>query len=650
MEPVRKNIMLGTAGHVDHGKTALVRLLTGCETDRLAEEKARGLTIEIGFAPCRMSDERIVGIVDVPGHVDFIRNMVAGAHGVDVVIFVIAADDGVMPQTREHLDILTLMGCRRGLVALTKIDLVDDELRSLAVDEVKGFLRGTFLDGAPVCPISNITGEGFDGFFGALNRAVAECTPRQITGPFKMWVERSFAVHGFGAVATGIPSTGVVAEGDRLHVVPPGAVGRARKLEVYGAAAAEGRAGECTAINVVDVEPRRLTRGSVLAESDAVVAAEYAEAELTILPSVPAALKDYLEVHVHVGTGEAMANLAVLNDRQLPPGQSRFVQLRLRSPLPVSPGERFVIRGSAAGLAGGRVTTLGGGTILSVSNLRLRRNRPWTIEQLAARAAAVGDVAAWSSQVLAEADEPIDAAELARRANLRVSVAREQLERLRQAGDAVAAGQERFVHRRRIAATAAALAEALAAWHAEQPMRMGLDAAALAAKVAAQPALAALAAEKLVGDGKAERHGELLRLRGAGLALEAADVQRCERITDVLRAAGFSPPSAAELAGELGVDEAAVRKLLRLLVEQQAAVDLGHGVTMHAEAVAAGQRAAVELLGRLKTFTTMDFRDALGVSRKFAVPLLDHLDATRWTVRNGNRRTAGALARPHLPA
>ncbi|NBC10676.1 MAG: GTP-binding protein, partial [Planctomycetes bacterium] len=228
--------MLGTAGHVDHGKTALVKLLSGCDTDRLAEEKRRGLTIELGFAPCHMADDRIVGIVDVPGHASFIRNMVAGAHGVDVMILVVAADDSVMPQTREHLDVLTLMGARRGVIALTKIDLVDPELREFAVEEVRDLVRNTFLETAPICPVSSVTGEGFDTFVTALGAEVDACDPAPPRGPFRQWVERSFSVHGRGAVATGIPRAGQVALNARLRVLPGGHRARVRHLEVYGQA------------------------------------------------------------------------------------------------------------------------------------------------------------------------------------------------------------------------------------------------------------------------------------------------------------------------------------------------------------------------------------------------------------------------------
>ncbi|MCP4378121.1 MAG: selenocysteine-specific translation elongation factor, partial [bacterium] len=258
----RKNIMLGTAGHVDHGKTALVKVLTGCNTDTLAVEQQRGLTIELGFAPCQMYDERIVGIVDVPGHVGFIRNMVAGAQGVDVVILVVAADDGVMPQTREHLDILTLMGVSHGLTALTKTDVVDSELCELARQETGEFVAGTFLAGAPICGVSNITGEGFPEFLGELNKAVDACEPRQVDGLFRLWVERSFTIRGFGTVVSGIPSSGRISVGDELRIAHSGRTARVRGVEVYGRESQVGMAGECVAINLVDLDASDVPRGS----------------------------------------------------------------------------------------------------------------------------------------------------------------------------------------------------------------------------------------------------------------------------------------------------------------------------------------------------------------------------------------------------
>ena len=267
MSASRRNIMLGTAGHVDHGKSALVKLLTGCETDTLAEEKQRGLTIDLGFAPLRLANQRVVGVVDVPGHVDFIRNMVAGAHGIDVVIFVVAADDGIMPQTREHLHILTLMGLRHGLVALTKVDLVDAARRDFVIQDLRRLLADTFLAGAAICPVSTITCEGFDDFSDALNRAVEACGDRPSSGPFRLWVEDAFSIRGTGTVVTGIPTHGRVRPGDALHLLPAGLAGHVRRMQVYGEDAAEGSAGECVALNIPELDHQAARRGMALCGS-----------------------------------------------------------------------------------------------------------------------------------------------------------------------------------------------------------------------------------------------------------------------------------------------------------------------------------------------------------------------------------------------
>ncbi len=320
MSAPRKNIMLGTAGHVDHGKSALVKLLTGCETDTLAEEKQRGLTIDLGFAPCRLADDRIVGVVDVPGHVDFIRNMVAGAHGVDVVIFVVAADDGIMPQTHEHLHILTLMGLRHGLVALTKIDLVEAERRKSVIEDLRRLLAGTFLANAPICPISNITGEGFEGFFDALNQVVTACEDRSSAGVFRVWVEDVFTIRGPGTVITGIPSSGLVRIGDPLTLLPAGRAGHVRRMQVYGEDATEARAGECVALNLPEFGHEEVRRGMVLCASDAVAPVTMAEAELRILDSVKGKVEDFLEAHLHVGTASVLARVAMLEGTEMAAG------------------------------------------------------------------------------------------------------------------------------------------------------------------------------------------------------------------------------------------------------------------------------------------------------------------------------------------
>jgi len=643
----RVNITLGTAGHVDHGKTALVKMLTGCDTDRLKTEKQRGLTIELGFAPCRMADERIVGIVDVPGHVHFIRNMVAGAHGIDVVIFVIAADDSIMPQTREHLDILTLMGCRHGLVALTKIDLVDEDLRQIVLADVREFLDGTFLASAPVCPLSNVTGEGYDGFFKALNHVVDACRPHEVTGLFRVWAERVFSLRGIGTVVSGIPTSGEVRIGDRLHLVPGDEKGRVRGLQVYGETAEIGRAGECVALNLSDVPPDALDRGKVLAHAGACEPVRLLEADLRLLGHVPAPLKDYAEVHLHVGTAEAMAHVAILDGEHITPGETRPVQLRLAEPLGIAPGDRFVIRAGVAGLAAGQVTTIGGGRILGTSNLRLRRNRPWTLRMLAARRDAIDSPAAWCAAILKESGEALSAAELARRARMRPSRVEDLLGTLRREGTVLDAGAA-VVHRDVVGEVAAKITDRLDAFHEANPMRLGIDAADLARDVGAGRGVADPAIEALIAEGKVERHGSLVALAGRGARVSAEDARLREQVASTLQEAGLTPPPPEEVAASLAADADRVAALVRLLTDEGTLVQVGEDLVMHRDAVERAKQVVLDLFAASGGFSTVEFRDALGTSRKFAVPLLDYFDTIRLTVRSGSRRTPGAEAQRRL--
>ena len=647
MASARKNIMLGTAGHVDHGKTALVKLLTGCDTDRLAVEKQRGLTIELGFAPCRMRDERIVGIVDVPGHVDFIHNMVAGAHGIDVVMLVVAADDGVMPQTREHLDILTLMGVQSGIVVVTKIDLVDEEMRQLVIDDVRQAVAGTFLQDAAVCPVSNLSGEGFEEFFSCLDEAVGTCRPREAAGLFRLWIERAFIIRGFGTVVSGIPTSGEVRAGQRLQLLPGEQLGRVRRLEVYGEEAAVGRAGECVAINLDDIDVAALKRGMVLCEEGALRPASMVEAELRLLEFVPRPLKDYAEVHVHVGTAEVMARVAMLEGEPLAAGRSALVQLRLARPLGIAPGDRFVVRAALGGLAEGGITTIGGGRILSTSDIRLRRNRPWTLEALRARGGTMDRPADWCAVILKEAGGPLSRAELARQAHMKPERVESLLgellaeRRVHEVGGAI-------VHADVLTELADRLVQELTKFHAENPMRIGAEEDELLGRVEAKKDLFAAALAKLTEDGAVQRRGSVIALTGREAEISDADQQLCRRIESMLREAHLTAPSPDELAGALGQSRDRVDRILRLLADRGAVVELDRKVVMHQQAIESASKVAIELFGRKGGFTTMEFRDALGVSRKYAVPLLDYFDTISLTVRSGNRRTPGAAARRQL--
>jgi selenocysteine-specific elongation factor len=636
----RRNIMLGTAGHVDHGKTALVKMLTGCELDTLAEEKQRGLTIDLGFAPCQLSDKRVVGIVDVPGHVDFIRNMAAGAHGIDVVIFVVAADDGIMPQTHEHLHILTLMGLHHGLVALTKVDLVDPARRSFVIQDLRRLLANTFLAEAPICPLSNVTGEGFDGFFDALNEVVAKCENRPCSGWFRMWVEDVFTIRGSGTVITGIPTRGRVRPGDSLHLLPAGLSGRVRRMQVYGEEATEGRAGECVALNIPEIDHEVVRRGMVLCESNAVAPVTMAEAELRILDSIKGKVEDYLEVQLHVGTAAVSAHLAMLENTEMTGGQKQMVQLRLAEPLALAPGERFVVRANVAGL-----TTIGGGQILGIGNVRLRRKKQWTLDLLAARREAIADPARWCELMLRESALPATAADLQLKCLMRAEEMTAMLDSLRADGRAVQTPGGGWLHRDVIQKTATDILAAIQAFHSTNPQRTGIGREELLATLKADGKLLDLAVASLLGTKQIEYNGNVLARVGWSARVVDRDQRLCDQIAAKLQQAGWAPPSAEELAASLGEPLTRVGAMMRLLGERGILVRLDDRVWMHRDAVEAGKQTALKLFARAPMFSTMDFRDALGVSRKYAVPLVDYLDKVRFTIRSGNNRTPGAEAK-----
>lgn len=641
----RKNVMLGTAGHVDHGKTSLVKLLTGCDTDRLAEEKKRGLTIELGFAPCQMVDDRIVGIVDVPGHVAFIKNMVAAAHGIDVVILVVASDDSVMPQTREHLDILTLMGTKRGVVAMTKIDLIDEEMREMVAEDIREFLQGTFLEDKPICGVSNITGEGFDNFFSALNSEVDSADATHLDGHFRLWVERAFSIHGFGMVVSGIPTAGEIHIGDRVTVQPGNQVGRVRKMEVYGKPAQVARAGECVAMNIADLDSDTLTRGHILTTSEIFEPVSMFEAKLTMLPKVSARLKDYAEVHLHIGTSEVMSNVALLEGETLGKGDVAMVQMRTQKPVPVALGERFVIRGLDAT---GQLTTLGGGQILGLSNIRLRRKRAWTIDALRAVDAAIDDRPKLIETILSQQFDTKNISEIESKTQLPAEILKPILDALVQKGKLTRTKTERYIHRDVLKSAGAKIIDSLEKFHEKNPIRRGAEPVGIRNEVELSAELFSAAVDKFVSDGKLARKGDLIALIGAGAALSDEDITLYENIEAILKRSICQPPRADELCELLNAPREKIDTLLQLLCDEGLAVRLDPKVVMHQVGIDAATQVVLDLFKQSRLFETVAFRDKIGVSRKYAVPLLDYFDSIRLTHRSSNRRMPGALAKKLL--
>ena len=360
------DIIVGTAGHIDHGKTALVRTLTGTDTDRLPEEKRRGITIDLGFAELDLGDIRF-GFVDVPGHERFVKNMLAGASGIDLVMLVVAADEGIMPQTREHFDICRLLKIERGLVAITKNDMVDDEMLELVKAEISEFVTGTFLEGSPIVGVSSKTGNGIADLSNALSVTASSVKPRSDLHIARLPIDRSFAMKGFGSVVTGTLASGKIAEGDDVELLPVEKRLRVRGVQSHGRKVSEANSGRRTAVNLAGIDHRDVTRGMLLAEPGILHPVQSLDAEVEVLPDSALPLRTRQRVRVHIGTAEVLARVVVISDQQIQPGEQGFAQLRLESPVAAVLGERFIIRSYSP------QETIAGGSLLTPSEARFRR-------------------------------------------------------------------------------------------------------------------------------------------------------------------------------------------------------------------------------------------------------------------------------------
>jgi selenocysteine-specific elongation factor len=474
-----------------------------------------------------------------------------------------------------------------------------------------------------------------------------------------MWVEDVFTIRGSGTVITGIPIRGRVRPGDSLHLLPAGLSGRVRRMQVYGDEATEGRAGECVALNIPELDHEVVRRGMVLSESKSPGPVTMVEAELRILDAVKGKVEDYLEAQLHVGTAAVPVHLAMLENTEMTGGQNQMIQLRLAEPLALTPGERFVVRANVSGSglrseatarqAGGTgVTTIGGGQILGISNVRLRRKKQWTLDLLSARREAVGEPARWGELMLRESTVPLSAADLQQKCLMRTEEMTALLDSLRAEGRAVPTSGGAWLHRDVIQKTAADAMAAIQAFHTANPQRAGIGREELLATLKADSKLLDMAVESLLQSKQIERSGTFLARAGSSARLEDRDQRLCDQIAAKLQQAGWAPPGPEELAAALGETVPRVGAMMRLLVERGIVVKLDDRVWMHRNAVEAGKQTALKLFTRAPMFSTMDFRDALGVSRKFAVPLVDYLDKIRFTVRSGNNRTPGVEAKKLL--
>ena len=631
------SLVLGTAGHIDHGKSTLVKALTGTDPDRLAEEKERGITIELGFAQLALPSGRTMGVVDVPGHERFVRQMVAGATGIDVVLLVVAADDGIMPQTREHLAIIDLLGIPRGVVAITKSDLADPEWLEMVAEDVRGLVRGTSIDGAPVVPVSARSGAGLPELLATLDEVAAEAEARQSNLPLRLPVDRVFTIAGAGTVVTGTLWSGVAKRDDQVELMPSGKRGRIRSVQMHGSQAEKAVAGNRVALNIAGLDKDEIERGDIVAEPGTLTVTDRFDARLTYLASESRPFESGTRVHVHHGTREVLGRVLLMDAEALQPGQSALAQLRLEEPLSPRYDDRFIIRSYSP------MWTIGGGVVLDVLPPRRTTLKPHERELLDALVA--HDLSGAALGLLASRALPMTSAQVAAalgvpRAQVADDLNKASLERLKVGGETY------FVTPEALADTLAAIEREMLAFHDASPSATGIGIQALRDRVDRRldakvfEALLTLA----VGRGMVVLAGGEARHPKAASTALAAEGEASEKLLALLRAQGLSPGTTAELAAEAGVDPGIARKVLGRLAAEGAVVRLGPDLHFDAAAVARAREQVVGFLREHETIRAADARDLTGSSRKYIVPLMEYFDTQGVTRREEHIRRLGPRA------
>ena len=643
-----KHIIVGTAGHIDHGKSALVRALTGTDPDRWEEEKRRGITIDIGFATLDLDAEHRLGFVDVPGHERFVKNMLAGIGGIDLVLLVVAADQSIQPQTREHFDICRLLEVRRGIILLTKADLVEPDIMGLVKLEVEEFVAGSFLEGAPVLAVSSRTGEGMDRAKSELLRLAAEVPAKDSSRHFRLPIDRAFVMKGFGVVVTGTLVSGEIRKESEVEVHPVGKRLRVRGIQVHNHAVEVATAGQRTALNLSGVDTGELVRGMTLSDPDRFQSTKRADCLLHLLPSARP-LKNGASVHFHSATAEVIGKAILLeqpvdngsakkSENKMEPGASAYVQFRLRDPMLLLPGDRFIIRQVSP------VITIGGGRVLEnwVPRHSLRR----MVRENEAKSLRVienGTRENILETLLSRSPGGcLDANELIARRGWLLAECRQTAQQLQKAGKASVLSEKPLLvaEEVRLEKLRRRTVEALEKFHKQNPLLPGMSREALRTKLFARahPAFTEAVLKKLTDLGKIVMAGELVKLGGHKIVLKDEEQQAKQQIARAFERAGLMVPAVKEVLGKLPVERQRAERILRILLQEKRLVRVSEDLVFHADAI----RKLRQTLARYKTTSDRinigTFKGLARISRKYAIPLLEYLDREHVTRRAGDER------------
>ncbi|SHM61526.1 selenocysteine-specific elongation factor [Caldanaerovirga acetigignens] len=631
-------VIVGTAGHIDHGKTTLIKAMTGIDTDRLKEEKERGITIDLGFAHLLLPSGRKVGIVDVPGHEKFVKNMLAGAGGIDLVLLVVAADEGVMPQTREHLNILQLLNIKKGIVVVTKKDLVDEEWLELIKEDIKKELKGTFLENSPMVFVSAVKGEGIKELIELIDNMTAESCEKDIDSPFRLPIDRAFSIPGIGTVVTGSPICGRIRVGETVEIFPKGLISKVRSIEVHGESKDSAYAGQRTAVNLSDVKPEDISRGDVISKVNAMMSVNRAAVWFKLLKDSPKALKNRERVRFHAGTGEVMARINLVEGDELLPGMETFAIVDFEEPVAVVYGDYYVVRSYSP------VYTIGGGRVLFVNPPRLKRAlKDKALETLKkAKEGGLEDFILGFVSVFGSPHIPVkDLMPYTGKSFERLMEAAKSLSKKGKVLVLCVGAEDevfdiKFCEEKREQAK-----QILENYHQKFPLSEGMAKEELRSRLNLVGKVFEALLDMWAKKGIVESRGKTVRLKGFAVRMDEKQKKVADMLLREFKEKGWTPPSVEELQALFGVEEGAVKEVLNWLVFKGDIVKIGEGLYLGREWVERALELLREFFRENSELTVAQFRDMLGTTRKYALPLLEYMDGIKATRRLKDIRVAG---------
>ncbi len=628
-----KQVILGTAGHIDHGKTSLIRALTNIETDRLKEEKARGITIELGFAHLALPGGQILGIIDVPGHEKFVKNMVAGATGIDIVALIIAADEGVMPQTREHLDICRLLDIKKGIVVLTKIDMVDEDWLELVKEDVSEYLAGSFLEEAPMVEVSSSTGKGIRELAEVIDRLVQEIPERDAGNFFRLPVDRVFTMKGFGTVVTGTTVSGTINTGDEVTIYPQQISGKIRGIQVHNKDASLVSSGLRTAINIQGTERAQIERGNILASRDSLRPTYMVDVELTLLKTSPRKIKNRAKARFHSGTAEIISTVVLLDRDELEQGDTCFAQIRLDDPTTVLRDDRFILRSYSP------VRTIGGGKVLNALPLKKKRFQERVISDL--EILNRGDLMEMTEQFVRMGRfQGTNMDDLQFLTNSSRKKLDEVVKLLLAQRKIIQYNRENtlFIHDEFLQKAIDEIVTSVTEYHEKFPLKTGLIKEELRSRTtgAGNQRLFTYIINQKIKDGTIVQDNEVIRMTDHRVTLAQDQKKIREKIEEIYLKKAFQPPYFKELKDEFPNEKP--EEILGVMVKDGLLIKVKEDLYFHSRKIEELKKTLIEFLNKNKEIGAPQFKEMTGASRKYSIPLLEYFDREQVTVRVGDNR------------